>query len=160
MEILNPLKATTLGETKPGDLVIFTIGSDRCIAIVLETANAGGVRVGLLRRDNSRKESMVAHLVGTLNCLSYGSDWAIDFDWGPETRFGYDEVLYKPGTLVVSPQGVSLNFGDTDDSLVLPFNYQLPAMNASEISGAPVLNWRIFAPASRAKAEPLFTHGA
>ncbi|MGO7451999.1 hypothetical protein ACCS81_08325 [Rhizobium ruizarguesonis] len=144
------LQYKTLDKLVPGELIRLNFGSSQSSLLILLGPDSEGRAVyGVLESPVFETPMCAYRMEGNINdCLSYGKDWFLDEDHGPETMIGGSTK--KPCRLFVGPRGVHLVFHpeNTRSPLRNRYYYNVEAktveLGIETNQAAPIPTWRIW----------------
>ncbi|MBP1848488.1 hypothetical protein J2046_006784 [Rhizobium petrolearium] len=151
-------------DLKPGELIRMSFGGAAGVVLFLKHLDKGGGLFGVLQAAGL-DHPMTWYTAGLDNqYLSYGLEWVIQEDHGPETACGL-RYRAENARLYIDKKGLVMAFGSPRGSYRYePLHYHLKDNIEVNLGreAAPIISWRIWESQAHrdAGSEPLFYYPA
>lgn len=164
MKIITPLAPTTMKETKPGDLIYFSNGPGRGLAIVLRQFD-WNTALAVLTPEEGAPDPYLWRVEHDNDCLRLKSEWVLELLDDKETLVRDPAFRVSSGAIHVDSRGVWLHVEPrpTDRSTAVNVNLESFEVGTIEQAAAAFPAWRIWAAQEdrhSPRGEPLFSFKA
>ena len=148
--VIGQRELVKIGETSPGDLVVFSLNNNKAVGIVLELDDDQSALIGVLT--SSTGAPCIDKQYEDTLCTTYKQDWVIEPIEDEASYPARVEIEGRAGLLALTTRGWIMNFVDGHISQNGHFNStwrEIDSCNEfqARISRAAIYqNWRIWVP--------------
>ncbi|CDX15097.1 hypothetical protein MPLB_1510008 [Mesorhizobium sp. ORS 3324] len=161
MQLTTNASTKRTNQTEAGELISIRLGGDPYIGIVLANEN-NRVVLGIVSGFKADLYAFHLQLNGGGKCISFGKDWLLEPDFGPQTWVGNQEFSETPGVVHITPDSAMITFAPRREDWqhsALSFDLRKGEIDQYDYNtAAPVLAWSIWENAAsrdRKGAKPL-----
>jgi hypothetical protein len=137
-----------LRSASAGELILLDLRNAPAFAIVMRQIESRTICAFLKTQDEERRPFHLTLNDGDEVCMSYGSDWFLDLQFGPETFPGNTAYVTTHGAIHIRPKGPVINLDRSPENIrTTAACFDLTTFSTIDLRGtelAPVLNWSIW----------------